>query len=103
MRHPDLSPLLVILTDERGTLYGTVPPQVEAYLIADHLCGMKVRSVVVNMESSRFDQGLAQSLADLLGGVCYRLTRCMPMLSCRRFTRSYGVFEYGSSWGCGTE
>ncbi len=74
MRHPDLSPLLVILTDGAGNVsMGTVPPQVEAYLIADHLSGMKVRSVVVNMESSRFDQGLAQSLADHLGGVCYRL------------------------------
>ena len=32
-----------------------------------------IRSVVINMEHAAFDQGLAQKLADHLGGPCYTL------------------------------
>jgi len=74
LRQPDLSPLLVILTDGAGNVsIGASPPQEEAYVLADQLREMKVRSVVINMESAKFDQGLAQSLADHLDGACYRL------------------------------
>lgn len=74
LRHPDLEPLLVILTDGAGNVsMGDMPPQEEAYLIAEQLRDADVRSVVVNMEDARFDQGLAQSLADHLGGECFNL------------------------------
>ena len=38
------------------------------------LLGFKeIKSVVINMEHASFDQGLAQRLADRLGGACYAL------------------------------
>ena len=33
-----------------------------------------VHSLVINMEHAAFDQGLAQTLADNLGGPCYTIT-----------------------------
>jgi len=66
--------LMVILTDGAGNVsMGDMPPQEEAYLLAEQLRDAEVRSVVINMEDERFDQGLAQSLAEHLGGECYNL------------------------------
>jgi magnesium chelatase subunit D len=74
LRHPDLEPLMVILTDGAGNVsMGDMPPQEEAYLLAEQLRDAEVRSVVINMEDARFDQGLAQSLAEHLAGECYNL------------------------------
>lgn len=74
VRHPDLVPLLVILTDGAGNVsMGDYPPQLEAYQIADQIQMAGIRSIVINMESAAFDQGLAQSLADHLGAPCHTL------------------------------
>lgn len=74
LRYPELLPLLIILTDGAGNVsLGNLPPQVEAYTIADQIHEQDIRSVVINMENADFDKGLAQSLADHLGGACYRL------------------------------
>lgn len=73
-KYPELVPLLVILTDGAGNVsIGDMPPQAEAYHIAEQLKEDEVRSVVINMESADYDKGLAQALADHLGGVCYNL------------------------------
>ncbi len=73
-RHPDLVPLLVILTDGAGNVsMGDYPPQLEAYQIADQIQTAGIRSIVINMEAAAFDQGLAQSLADHLGAPCHTL------------------------------
>ncbi|RLC83535.1 MAG: hypothetical protein DRI37_10125 [Chloroflexi bacterium] len=72
LRHPELTPLLIILTDGAGNVsMGELPPQQEAYLIAEQLQEAQVRSVVINMENADFDQGYAQALAEHLGGECY--------------------------------
>lgn len=74
LRSAELLPLLIILTDGAGNVsLGNMPPQVEAYAIADQMHAQDIRAVVINMESAEFDKGLAQALADHLGGACYRL------------------------------
>lgn len=73
-KYPELVPLLVILTDGAGNVsMGERPPQVEAYHVAEQLKEDDVQSIVINMESADYDKGLAQALADHLGGVCHNL------------------------------
>ncbi len=70
----EVLPLMVLLTDGAGNVsMGELPPQEEAHRAADRLREQGVRSVVINMEHAAFDQGLAQGLADHLGGPCYTL------------------------------
>jgi len=72
---PEQTPLMILLTDGAGNVSVTdnLPPQEEAYRIADMIREADVRSVVINMEHAAFDQGLAQALADRLDGPCYTL------------------------------
>jgi len=70
--HPDVMPLLIVLTDGAGNVSLTdLPPQQEAYRIAELFRDQHIRSVVINMEHAAFDQGLAQQLADCMGAPCY--------------------------------
>lgn len=72
--HPDIVPLLIILTDGAGNVaMGNGSPQKEAHLYAEQIAHEDVRSVVINMEHEAFDQGLAQVLADHLNANCYTL------------------------------
>lgn len=71
--HPDVQPLLIVLTDGAGNV-----PLVPGRLVAEEiteLAGMfaneKIHSVVINMEQKVFDSGLAQDLADKMDAVCY--------------------------------
>ncbi|MDX1436940.1 MAG: hypothetical protein R3335_09020, partial [Anaerolineales bacterium] len=48
--------------------------QEEAHRLAAMIANDEIRSVVVNMEHSAFDQGLAQSLADHLDAPCFTLS-----------------------------
>jgi magnesium chelatase subunit D len=73
-QHPDLMPLMVLLTDGAGNVSTTnLPPQEEAHRIAEVFPQAHIRSVVINMEHEAFDQGLAQALADRLQSPCYTL------------------------------
>jgi magnesium chelatase subunit D len=73
-QHPDLKPLMVVLTDGAGNVSMTHrPPQEEAYLVAEMFPQADVRSVVINMETEAFDQGLAEALAAHLEAPCYSL------------------------------
>ena len=73
--HPDVMPLLIILTDGAGNVsISTSPPQEEAYKFAEMIANREFKSVVINMEHASFDQGLAQSLADHLESPCYTLS-----------------------------
>ncbi len=73
--HPDVLPLLIILTDGAGNVaMGIMPPQEEAHAIAEQIQEDGIRAVVINMEHASFDQGLAQRLAEHLGGPCYSLS-----------------------------
>ena len=73
--HPEIMPLLIVLTDGAGNVsVGHQPPQEEAYTFAEMIAQEKIHSVVINMEHAAFDQGLAQSLADHLKSPCYTIT-----------------------------
>jgi Mg-chelatase subunit ChlD len=73
--HPDVNPLLILLTDGAGNVsMGNLPPQEEANRLAEQIVAVNIRSVVINMEHAAFDQGLAQNLADHLHAPCYTLS-----------------------------
>jgi Mg-chelatase subunit ChlD len=73
--HPDIEPLLIVLTDGAGNVsIGALPPQEESYRFAELIAQEDVRSVVINMEHAAFDQGLAQQLANHLKAPCYSMT-----------------------------
>jgi magnesium chelatase subunit D len=72
--HPDVIPLLILLTDGAGNVsMSSTPPQDEAHHIAEQIATDEIRSVVINMEHAAFDQGLAQALAEHLEAPCYTL------------------------------
>ena len=73
-RHPDVMPLLILLTDGAGNVSMTdMPPQEEAHHVASLIRADHIRSVVINMEHATFDRGLAQALADEMDAPCYAL------------------------------
>jgi len=72
--HPDVMPLMILLTDGAGNVSLTdLPPQQEALRIAAMIREADIRSVVINMEHAAFDQGLAKNLADQLEAPCHAL------------------------------
>ncbi|MEW6718099.1 MAG: putative cobaltochelatase [Chloroflexota bacterium] len=72
--HPDVLPLMILLTDGAGNVsMGSMSPQEETHHLAEKMAADHIRSIVVNMEHETFDQGLAQSLADHLKAPCYTL------------------------------
>ena len=72
--HPDIVPLLILLTDGAGNVsIGSQPPQEEAHRIAEMIKDADVRTITINMEHVAFDRGLASQLAHQLGGPCYSL------------------------------
>lgn len=75
MTHPDVMPMIILLTDGAGnvSMSETLTPQEEAHNIATLIKEADIRTVTINMEHVAFDQGLAKRLADKLGGPCYSL------------------------------
>jgi magnesium chelatase subunit D len=72
--HPDVNPLVIMLTDGAGNVsMGGLPPQEEAQKLAEEISNEKIRCIVINMEHAAFDQGLAQTLANHLKAPCYTL------------------------------
>jgi magnesium chelatase subunit D len=72
--HPDVQPLLIVLTDGAGNVsIGSMPPNEEAYHFAEMIAVEKVKALVINMEHAAFDQGLAQQLANHLEAPCFAL------------------------------
>lgn len=72
--HPDVLPLLVVMTDGAGNVsMGFSSPLEEANQVSDLIADENIHSVVINMEHQAFDQGLAQNLADHLKAQCYTL------------------------------
>jgi Mg-chelatase subunit ChlD len=73
--HPDVLPLVILLTDGAGNVsMSTLPPQEEAHEIAEQIAAEDIRCVVINMEHAAFDQGLAQTLANHLQAPCLTLS-----------------------------
>lgn len=74
LTHPDVMPLMILLTDGAGNVSMTeLPPQEEAHRIARLIEQAGIRSVVINMEHVAFDQGLARLLAEKLSAPCHTL------------------------------
>ena len=72
--HPDVQPLLIVLTDGAGNVpMGKRTVQAEIDDLAGLFQNEKIHSVVINMEHKIFDQGLAKDLADKMGAVCYTM------------------------------
>jgi Mg-chelatase subunit ChlD len=72
--HPDVVPLVILLTDGAGNVSMTsLPPQEEAHRLANKIAEDNIHCVVINMEHAAFDQGLAQALAEHLKAPCYAL------------------------------
>jgi len=75
MLHPEIMPLLIVLTDGAGNVsVGHLSPQEESAQFAAMIAKENIHSVVINMEHVAFDQGLAKALADHLKGPCYTIT-----------------------------
>jgi magnesium chelatase subunit D len=73
--HPDVRPLVILLTDGAGNVSLTnLSPQDEAHRLAEQIADEDIHCVVINMEHAAFDQGLAQSLAEHLQAPCYSLS-----------------------------
>jgi len=73
-RNPEIKPLIIILTDGAGNVSVTgMPPQEEARRMAEMIHDAHFRTVIINMEHPAFDRGLAQELANYVGGPCYTL------------------------------
>jgi Mg-chelatase subunit ChlD len=75
LSHPDVLPLMILLTDGAGNvaISNAISPQDEAHRLAEQIAAAGIKSIVVNMEHAAFDQGLAQNLADHLKAPCYSL------------------------------
>jgi len=74
LRDREVMPLMIIVTDGAGNVAMTdLPPQEEALKVAAMIKKADLRTVVINTEHEAFDRGLAQELADTLGGPCYTL------------------------------
>lgn len=73
-RDREVMPLMIIVTDGAGNVSMTdLPPQEESVRISGLIKKSDLRAVVINTEHEAFDRGLAQELADNLGGACYTL------------------------------
>lgn len=74
--HPDILPLIILLTDGAGNVsMSSLPPQEEAHRIANMVKEDQIKTVTINMEHVAFDRGLAAQLAEQLGGPCYTLSQ----------------------------
>jgi Mg-chelatase subunit ChlD len=72
--HPEIMPLMILLTDGAGNVsISDLPAQEEAHRMARMIEEEGIRSVVINMEHASFDRGLAQALAEELNAPCYTL------------------------------
>jgi magnesium chelatase subunit D len=75
LAHPDIQPLLILLTDGVGNVsMGKMAPQEEAYKIARMIAEEDIPSVVINMEHKEFDKGLANEVAEYLNASYYCLS-----------------------------
>lgn len=70
----EIIPLMVLLTDGQANVaIGSLPPQQEAYQIADMIAARAIRAIVIDTEHPNFERGLSRRLAEHLKGAYYRL------------------------------
>jgi magnesium chelatase subunit D len=74
LRDPEVMPMLVLITDGQANVaMSTLPPQIEAYQMADFIAGHDIQSIIIDTELREFERGLARQLAERLQGHYYRL------------------------------
>ncbi len=74
--HPEMRPMMILLTDGAGNVsMSRLPAQEEAHQIARQIQQDNIKSVVINMEHPSFDRGLTQALALELDAPCYTLSQ----------------------------
>jgi magnesium chelatase subunit D len=67
-------PLMVLLTDGQANVSMTnLPPQQEAYHIAEMIAAQDIRAIVIDTEHPNFERGLSRQLAERLKGAYFRL------------------------------
>ncbi len=70
----EILPLMVLLTDGQANVsISNLPPQQEAYQIADLIAARAIRAIVIDTEQPTFERGLSRQLAEHLKGAYYRL------------------------------
>ncbi len=70
----EILPLMVLLTDGQANVaIGDLPPQQEAYQIAELIASQSIRAIVIDTEHPSFERGLSRRLAEHLQGSYYRL------------------------------
>lgn len=70
----EIVPLMVLLTDGQANVaISNLPPQQEAYQIADVIAAREIRAIVIDTEHPNFERGLSRKLAEHLKGSYYRL------------------------------
>ena len=74
-RHDDeILPMIVLLTDGQANVaIGNMPPQTEAYKIAEMIAEHEIRAIVIDTEHPNFERGLSRQLAEKLRGSYYHL------------------------------
>lgn len=74
LRDPEVLPMLVLITDGQANVaMSTLPPQTEAYQMADFIAAHDIQSIIIDTELREFERGLARQLAERLQGHYYRL------------------------------
>jgi magnesium chelatase subunit D len=74
MKHPDVMPLIILLTDGAGNVaIGKEAPEKEAHRLAEEIAKDDIQSVVVDMEGFSFDEGHSKKLAKHLKAQIYTL------------------------------
>ena len=70
----EILPLMVLLTDGQANVaISNLPPQQEAYQIADLIAAHAIRAIVIDTELPTIQRGLSRQLAEHLRGAYYRL------------------------------
>ncbi|GIV90389.1 MAG: magnesium chelatase [Chloroflexus sp.] len=73
-RDAEVVPLMVLLTDGQANVsISDLPPQQEAYRIAEMIADRQIQAIVIDTEHPHFDRGLSRRLAEYLRGIYYRL------------------------------
>lgn len=70
--NPDMSSLLIVLTDGAGNIaMAGGDPMEESKTIAEKIAREEFRSIVIDLDSNTFEEGLANQLARQLKAPCY--------------------------------
>ncbi len=89
--HPDVLPLMILLTDGAGNVsMGSLPPQEEAHQVADLLCAQDVRTVVDQHGARRLRPGPgARRWPNIWAGRATRCRSSRPSICTAPFARNW--------------